>query len=99
MAVLYITEYALLARDEDGHVIQAGQEPAVTDQKVTFTGGVAASAAFNSSTRFVRLYSDTAGYIVFGPTPVAVTVDDTPISATTPEFFGVKPGIKVSIIL
>lgn len=98
MAVFYMAEYKNLAKDVDGHVIQAGEEPAIAKQKLTYTGGVQLSAAFNSQTKFIRIWSDTIGYIKFGKAPVAVTVVDTPIAASTAEFFGVVPGDKVSVI-
>ena len=99
MATLYIQEYERLVNNPVGNqVIQAGQEPAVTNQTVTFTATAGASAAFNSSTNFIRVYSDTAGYIKFGAAPTAVTATDMPISANTPEFFGVVPGQKISVV-
>lgn len=98
MAIAYVTEYAELARDERGDTIQAGREPAITTQKITFTAGATASAAFNNSTKFIRIWSDTAGFIKFGAAPTAVTATDTPISASTAEYFGVIQGQKVSIV-
>lgn len=99
MAIAYVTEYSELATDTKGHIIQAGVEPNLAVQKITFTGGATATAAaFNAKTRFVRVWSDTAGYIKFGAAPTAVTATDTPVSATTAEFFGVIPGQKMSIV-
>jgi hypothetical protein len=98
MALMYIAEYAELARDEDGNVIQAGKEPALARQFITFTGTAGASAAFNNSTNFVRIYCDTAGFLAFGLTPTAVTAQDTPVAATTAEYFGVIPGHQVSAV-
>ena len=98
MSTLYVTEYEDLAFDGRGHVIQAGKEPAVTTQKVTFTGTHGESAAFNSRTNFIRIYADGAGYLAFGAAPVAVTTTGTPISASTAEYFGVIPGQKVSAV-
>jgi hypothetical protein len=98
MALMYITEYSKLARDEDGHIIQAGQEPALARQFITFTATAGASAAFNNSTRFVRISCDSAAFLTFGLTPVAVTAQDTPVAASTAEFFGVLPGQKVSAV-
>ena len=97
MALCYVTEYAELASCDTG-IVQAGLEPNLTVQKIDFTAGAAATAtAFDSRTRFVRIWSDTAGYIKFGASPTAVTATDTPVSASTAEFFGVRPGQKMSI--
>lgn len=98
MPIAYVTEYAELASCDTG-VVQAGLEPNLAVQKIDFGAGVAATpAVFNDKTRFVRVWSDTAGYIKFGSSPTAVTATDTPISATTAEFFGVRPGQSMSII-
>jgi hypothetical protein len=98
MANAYITEYAELTQGEAGYIIQAGLEPAKTIQKVAFTATPGQSAAFNDSTKFIRIYSDTAGFILFGDAPTATTAQDTPIAAATAEYFGVKSGQKVSIV-
>jgi hypothetical protein len=97
MALMYIAEYAELAHDENGNVIQAGKEPALARQFVTYSA-TAASAAFNPSTRFVRIYCDGAAFLNFGPAPTSTTAQDTPVAATTPEYFGVIPGQKVSAV-
>jgi hypothetical protein len=98
MAILYITEYAELALDAQGRSVPVGKEPAIAQQTVTFTGGATQSAAFNGKTRFIRCYSDTAGYMLFGIDPTATTAQDTPIAATTAEYFGITPGQKLSIV-
>ena len=94
MAIIYISEYKNLARDESGQVIQAGQEPALATQAVTFTTSVA-SAAFNSLTRFVRISCNANANLSFGlaPTATATTME---VQADTPEFFGVIAGQKVA---
>ena len=98
MANMYISEYADLARDGDGNIIPVGAAPAVATQKIAFTGTAGVSAAFNNRTKFVRIYLDTAGYILFGTAPTATTASDTPMAATTPEYFGVIGGQKVSAV-
>jgi len=99
MAIAYIREYARLVGDADGNPMQVGHEDGNrTNQKVTFTAGATASAAFQSDTKFIRVYTDTAGYMEFGAAPTATTADDIPIAATTPEYFGVVGGQKVSIV-
>lgn len=98
MSTLYITEYEELAKDGTGAVIQAGKEPAITTQTVSFTGTAGVSAAFNARTNYVRLYADGAGFLLFGVSPTAVTASGTPIALTTAEYFGVIPAQKVSAV-
>lgn len=95
MAIMYITEYEDLARDNRDSTIQAGQEPGSAEQAITYTTTVA-SAAFNPSTRFVRIKCNAAAFLEFGVAPTATTANSTHVSANIPEFFGVKPGHKVA---
>jgi len=97
MAILHATEYSHLAVDSGGHGIQAGLEPALARQQVTFTTTVS-SAAFQENTSFVRVMSDTDCYIRFHTgTDSAITLTDTLIKANVAEFFGVKPGLSYKI--
>lgn len=97
MAVLYIQEYSRIAGDADGHHVQAGFEPAVTSQAVTFTT-TTQSAAFNTATKFIRVFSDTACYVKFGSNPTATTATDMPLAANTAEFFAVVAGQKIAAV-
>lgn len=99
MAILFVTEYSDLGTDGMGNKgVPAAQEPSIATSKADFTSGAAQSSAFNAKARFVRLYSDTAGYVKFGANPTAVTATDMPIAANAPEIFAVIPGQKVSIV-
>lgn len=98
MATLFITEYEYLSKAADGHTVVAGKEPAHATQQVTFTGTAAASEAFAKGTRFVRIWSDTEAYILFGLNPTATTGQDTPVSAKAAEYWGVKADDKVSAV-
>lgn len=95
MAFLYIQEYEDLAQDRAGNHIPAGNEPAVASQRVTFTVA-AQSAAFDGRTRFVRLIADADAFVAFGDNPTA-TASSMKINADTAEYFGVRPGIKLSV--
>ena len=88
MATLYIREYAKLAKDADGNTIEAGEEPAIADQTVTFTTS-AQSAAFNRSTRFVLLKADADAHILFGANPTATT-SQFRLEADVAMFFGLN---------
>lgn len=102
MAVLYITEYAELARDSLGNVMPVGLAPALATQKVDFTSGETKSAAFQDATTLVRLVSDTSGFLLFGASPTATSTEDTLLVALAAEYFGVQPrtiaALKVSIV-
>jgi len=97
MAIMLISEYEDLAVDGRGNVVQAGQEPAIAEQNITFTVSTA-SAAFNERTRFVRISCDTEAFLKFGASPTAVTAQGVNVQADTPEFFGVVKGQKVAAV-
>ncbi len=97
MATMYIREYAYLMTDENGRVIQAGQEPAEAGQAVTFTT-TTQSAAFSALTRFVRIEVDAAAFLDFGLNPSAAAADGCPLPANSDQFFGVYPGHKVAAV-
>lgn len=94
MASMYIQEYRDIAKDEAGFVVQAGKEPAIATQKVTYTSSTA-SAAFHQDTRFVRITCDAEAHLAFGVAPTA-TANSMNMQADTPEFFGVVGGQKVA---
>lgn len=96
---LYVTEYRGIAHGENGGMIQAGQEPALANQKITIGATSAQSAAFNEYTYFVRLHCESACHIVFGTDPTATT-STARLSAGQTEFFGVPAGqsYKVAVI-
>ena len=100
MALLFISEYRNMATDAFGKPIPIGEEPAVVTQVVAVTTPSTPSAAFNSSTRFIKMHSDTTCHIEFGTAPVAVAATDHRLVAGTTEFFGVIPGsaLKVACI-
>jgi hypothetical protein len=95
MATLHIQEYSRLGADADGERIQAGSEPAVNSQTVTFSTS-SQSTAFNKSTRLVRVVATSDAYLVFGDNPTA-TASGMKIAQDTAEYFGVKPGQKVAV--
>lgn len=90
MAQLYITEYARLARDQDGNVLQVGEEPNVATQRVTYTTS-AASSALNALTTIVRLKADADFHMVVGESPTAAATDPQ-YEANVEYYIGVRPG-------
>jgi hypothetical protein len=97
---LFISEYGTLAATNSGGVpAQAAAEPSLTDQApVDFSGGAASSAVFGAQTRLVRLMCDTRCAIRISTAGTAATTSNKPLAADSPEYFGVQPGDKVSVI-
>ena len=91
MANLNITEYGDFGKGPDGTPMQAGLEPALFTDNVSFTTSTQ-SSAFNRKTRLVRLVSDTACYVKFGTNPTATTSTDCKLAANVVEFFCVPQG-------
>jgi len=99
MAKLWITEYTTAGADSTGNSLpMAAHPPAVVQTPVTITGSSAKSAAFGTTTRFVRLRADAACHFVVGADPTATT-DSTPLDANAAEYFQVPAGYKLAVIL
>lgn len=96
MAVLYITEYQELGRPEPGQG-QIAQAPAVAEQIVAITGASVQSAAFNASTRFIRVSVDAICSISIDTSPTATTSKGR-MPADGVEYFGVRPAMKLAVI-
>lgn len=98
MANLWITEYARVGLGDgtyrDGSV-QMPLEPAETGQNVSFTTATQ-SAAFGSSTYFVRLVPSANCHVLFGANPTA-DADDQRLTAGEEYFRAVAPGDKLSV--
>jgi hypothetical protein len=89
MGKLYIAEYPTLDRTE----------PPLAEQVVAIGGGSLQSAAFQKTTRAVRLHCDAICSVAFGTNPVA-TATHKPMAARQTEFFPVPQGqaFKVAVI-
>lgn len=98
MANVTIREYADIAVTYSKYV-QAGAEPAITDQVITTSGVSAQSAAFDTNTRIVAIATPaTAVAVLFGLNPTALITTSMRLAANGVYFFGVKPGHKVAAI-
>jgi len=71
--------------------------PELNPQKVSISGVSASSVAFGSTTKAVRLVSDTDCWITIGDSPTA-TLTSTYLPAKFPQVFGCNPGQKVAVI-
>lgn len=96
MAYMYISEYSGLSSNPNGSPIQAGNEPSITTQKITFSTS-AQSAAFQPTTHLVRITCDAEAHLAFGSGPTA-TVADLQVQGDSPEYFTVDPGHQVAAI-
>lgn len=96
MANAYVTEYVALARDGFNFHIAAGLEPAIAEQKVTYTT-TTQSAAFNALTRFIMVHVDAVSHLAFGDNPTAATTAHR-IAANETRFYGVQPGQKIAFV-
>lgn len=94
MATAHITEYQELAADGQGNIIQAGKEPAITTQAVTFTTATN-SSALDGKTKLIRVIADADAHITFDGT--TATANSMRLEANTAEYFGVEPGATLSI--
>jgi hypothetical protein len=92
MASLYITEYGSVGSERT----PIAQSPRVAMQKLT-VGAETKSAAFQPSTRFIRVHTDAICSIVISTAPTATT-SDSRMAAGDTEYFGVNPGDKLSVI-
>lgn len=101
MAFLSITELNEVQyvgiQGNTGSNLQIAKVPPVAEQKLGVSGASVQSAAFNSATKYVRLYTDIACCVAWGTNPVAVTTS-MPMSAASAEYFGVTVGHKVAVI-
>jgi hypothetical protein len=89
----YVREYSELGSGVPG----VAGEPATTSYRVTFTTTAGTSAAFQSTTRFIRVWCDAQASYDIGSAPTAVNTMS-PVGAGSPEYFGVKPGHKISVV-
>lgn len=97
MAVVDVSEYDRMPVDAQGAYLQTGLEPAKVVQQLAISGSPANSAAFDQGTKFIRVHTDGAIRYQVGPTAVA-SATDARIAANTTEYFGVRPGARISII-
>lgn len=98
MATLYVAEYVRLALHA-GTLGQVPDEPPIAEQHLAIGGSSVQSAAFNSSTRFVRVHTDATCSILIGANPTAATTNQR-FTTNQTEFKGVPVGqnYKIAVI-
>jgi hypothetical protein len=98
MAKLYITEFTRAAFEQfNGAQLPCANLEGMVDQTPVAIGAEADSAAFATTTAFVRVHADAACSIAYGLTPMATT-NNMRMAADQTEYFGVTPGKKISVI-
>ena len=94
MAVVTLREYVNMARDANGNVLPAGEEPAVATQTKSSSGTSADFSALNARTRFVLLSTDGIVNWAIGASPTAATGAAGRLAADEKLFIGVESGGK-----
>jgi len=89
MATLYITEFAMEAKDGADAVVPCMMLPPIAQQTRTVSGTSAQSSALNAQTVVVRLSTDTACFIETGSSNPTATTSSMPLFAGQSEYFGV----------
>jgi hypothetical protein len=95
MAIVDITEYQNVAFDGLGARVAAGIEPARRVMQLAVGASPATSDPILDTTKFVRIHTDSTIRIQFA-SPAGPTSQRMPANST--EYFGVTPGITVSVI-
>jgi hypothetical protein len=91
MTKAYISEYSGPPQGPNGSIIMCGREPSIAQQVVDYSGGAAASAAFNANTTFIRLHVDSIASFRVSTAGTAATTSYPRMAANATEFFGVQP--------
>lgn len=97
MATLYISEYADVGHI-NGNIPVASEPLATAGQTVTVSGTSTQSVAFATSTKLIRLVTDTAGCILFGTNPTALQTSPL-LPAGIPEYFKVPSGASFKVAI
>lgn len=95
MSTLYITEYAYMGQVPNT-AAQMPQEPPIAEQTVAIGSISAASANFNSKTRFIRVHTDSICSVEVGISPTA-TATKGRMTANQTEYRGVPEGGQYAI--
>lgn len=94
---LYVTEFVSVPAVSVYY--QAANTPALANQTVAISGTSARSAAFNVSTGLIRIHPDVACMVLVGGTAPTAAVTSMRMAADSTEYFVVKPGDKVAVIV
>lgn len=97
MATVYIAEYSdIVSTVRGGTAIPV--DPPIAEQTVTVGSVSAQSAAFNSSTKFIRIHTDAICSINCNASNPVATSANGRFAANQTEFRGVTAGLKLAVI-
>lgn len=91
MTTLYISEFSGQGIDQQARNLNIAAQPPNAEQTVAIGGSSVQSAAFQQSTRMVRLHTDSICSIEFGTNPTA-TATKARMAANQTEYFYVPAG-------
>jgi hypothetical protein len=97
---LYITEFADGARLQgEAGAMSFLQDPPVAEQKIAFGASSAQSAAFQPTTRYIRLQADNICSVIVGLNPTA-TATNRRLATGAIEYVGIPAGqsYKLAVI-
>lgn len=92
-----VTGYRALARDANGHVIQAGSAPPIFHEELTNGASPVNSSPFPEGVTLVRVATDAKIRVAIGAS-VTVTATSPLMHANSTEFFSARPGDRVSVV-
>lgn len=96
MAVLYVTEFAMLPQMSGGQP-QIAPRPGLGTQTVAIGGTSTQSTAFSAQTRYIRVHTDAICSTSINSNPTATTSSER-LAADNTEYFAVQPGDKIAVI-
>lgn len=97
---LYITEFAGSPYQGGSPLPMASLEGIIAEQTAIVTSGTSQqSSAFGTRTTFIRLITDDICHIAYGSSPTAATTSTIKMAAGQTEYFAVKAGQKIAVIL
>lgn len=105
MAVLYIAEFVDVMLARQGQPPELAPMPPLIEQTLAIGAGSVSCTAFQTTTRVVRVHTDSTCSIAVGTTPTAVVGSGTVASAPgtmrmvagQTEYFGVPVGLSYKI--
>lgn len=91
MTTAHVSEYAAMTQ-QTGFSVGTGEEPALAEYDIDYSGGEAHGATLNAKTRFVRVFVDSAAKIKIDVTAVAANTSTggKSMAANQTEYFGVS---------
>jgi len=101
MAFLYITEHRE-PKLYNGQLMPVVHLPPLATQKLANDGTSVASSAFNADTVIIGVRTDSICSIAVSATPgaaTAATTSDARLAANSTEYFHVRAGDKLSVVL